>query len=180
MDCYGNESSDGEAAFRIDDLLDFSNEEIGGPIGSSDENDDAGAEAEERNSADSSVTETEAATCEVASRPSPNVVEADAGLIPGELCVPADALEELEWLSTFVDDSFEPAAVEYEPVKTAAVAAALSVVEQKANRPVEVTKTWLLGRARSKRRPSRSVSGSSSQSTVFVNVFLARAEAEAS
>lgn len=176
MDCYGNESSEGEVLFRIDDLLDFSNEEIGGPIGSSDENDEA--EAEERNSDDSSVTETEAAaTCEVASRPTPNVVEADAGLVPAELCVPTDALEELEWLSTFVDDTFEPSAVEFEPVAAVAVA---SAAQQKASRPVEVTKTWLLGRARSKRRPSRSLSVSSSQSTVFVNAFLGRAEAEAS
>uniref|UniRef100_A0A0D6QX04 GATA transcription factor n=1 Tax=Araucaria cunninghamii TaxID=56994 RepID=A0A0D6QX04_ARACU len=185
-------SSESEAAaFRIDDLLDFSSEEIGGPIGSSDDNDEEsngnGNNAEERNSGTGSSSVTEAATSasEVASRASsPNVVEADAvaaavgGVV--ELCVPTDALEELEWLSGFVDDTFESVA---EYVAPACVGGATEEQEKATTTALAPAKTWLLGRARSKRRLARSggsSSGSSSHSTVFVNSFPGRAEAEAS
>ena len=85
--------------FRIDDLLDFSSEDIGAPIGgvggssSHGEKSRAKLAFSERNSGDSSVTETEAAaTCDEVSRPAPSVVEANdsGGGCPfsGELCMP--------------------------------------------------------------------------------------------
>ncbi|CAM6082748.1 unnamed protein product [Calypogeia fissa] len=90
-------------AFHIDDLLDFSNEDIAGPIG----------ESFHLSSLDSTVTT--AAAGEAVSGDSAGVSltgnkhPLDAG--PDDhsadvLCVPCDDLAELEWLSKFVEDSF--------------------------------------------------------------------------
>uniref|UniRef100_A0A0C9S8E3 GATA transcription factor n=1 Tax=Wollemia nobilis TaxID=56998 RepID=A0A0C9S8E3_9CONI len=74
--------------FRIDDLLNFSNDDIGGPI--LDEN--------------TSVDSTEASASASASLDGNYSPE---NLPPAtELCVPMDSLADLEWLSTFVEDSF--------------------------------------------------------------------------
>uniref|UniRef100_A0A0D6QVA9 GATA transcription factor n=1 Tax=Araucaria cunninghamii TaxID=56994 RepID=A0A0D6QVA9_ARACU len=74
--------------FRIDDLFDFTNDDIGGPI--VDEN--------------TSVDSTEASASASASLDGNYSPE---NLPPAtELCVPMDSLADLEWLSTFVEDSF--------------------------------------------------------------------------
>ncbi|KAJ7566174.1 hypothetical protein O6H91_02G091300 [Diphasiastrum complanatum] len=84
-------------AFRVDDLLDFSNEEIAGLI----------AEDEFQlsdHSADSSVTVAEKVSCNSASDKArvqnPNTLDEE------DLRVACDDIAELEWLSTFVEDSF--------------------------------------------------------------------------
>ncbi|MCO5559607.1 hypothetical protein L7F22_013208 [Adiantum nelumboides] len=74
----------------IDDLLDFSNEDIGGPIESCLSN---------------------ATSCEVKSEPLvlPAVdrkLSQPSGFDSDSLCVPCDDLAELEWLSNFVEESF--------------------------------------------------------------------------
>ncbi|KAH9301037.1 hypothetical protein KI387_012620, partial [Taxus chinensis] len=92
--------------FHIDDLLDFSNEEIAGPIvGESANNWPNHGTA--TNS--STVTTTETVSCNSSadgnSSRTCNVLETDENY-PAELCVPCDDLAELEWLSNFVEDSF--------------------------------------------------------------------------
>lgn len=91
--------------FHIDDLLDFSNEEIAAPIGDYGNNwPNRGAPKES-----STVTMTETLSCNSSvdgnSLRTYNALETDENN-PGELCVPCDDLAELEWLSNFVDDSF--------------------------------------------------------------------------
>jgi len=96
----------------IDDLLDFSNEEIAAPIGE---------KCSDANGADSStVTDTAkmAGTMLSCNNDSlldnrrsshiSNAVSTDikAHNSPGDLCVSCDDLAELEWLSNFVEDSF--------------------------------------------------------------------------
>ncbi|KAH9288170.1 hypothetical protein KI387_032287 [Taxus chinensis] len=82
----------GDLFDHIDDLLDFSNEEIGGPIGENSTNlpkiDIFG---------DNSKTEAESCNFTVDGADESN---------HGDLCVPCDDLAELEWLSNFVEDSF--------------------------------------------------------------------------
>lgn len=87
---YGSKLAELESAdfLTIDDLLDFSNEDIGGPIEIFHSN--AGATA-----TPTSVDRKHSQT--------PSVMDADG---PGELCVPCDDLAELEWLSNFVEESF--------------------------------------------------------------------------
>ncbi|CAN8286398.1 unnamed protein product [Cochlearia groenlandica] len=87
MDMYGLTSQD---LLRIDDLLDFSNEEIF--------------------SASSSTNSTGAATSSSSFPPPPyhqypNSSSADHSFLH-DICVPSDDAAHLEWLSQFVDDSF--------------------------------------------------------------------------
>nr|ABR16093.1 unknown [Picea sitchensis] len=187
MESYAGESSPeviwsggGEEAFGIDDLLDFSCEDIGAPTGgagcSHGEKSHPESAFSEPNSGDSSVTETEAAaaaaaTCDEVSRPAPNVVEVDGSggvcLFSGELCVPADALEELEWLSTFVDDSFVAVPELVVPVDSVREPSEREESQRKQSNALlaGAGRTWVLGRARSKR--SRCVNPA-----VFVSVAL--------
>ncbi|KAJ7526992.1 hypothetical protein O6H91_16G031000 [Diphasiastrum complanatum] len=85
-------------AFRVDDLLDFSNEEIAGPIGEEDKF------QQSDHSADSSVTVVEQvsnnSTSDKGRVENPNILQEE------ELRVACDDIAELEWLSTFVEDSF--------------------------------------------------------------------------
>jgi hypothetical protein len=119
--------------FQIDDLLDFSNEDIAGPIGT---------EADSLlavNSCSSSLpapvpssaaavqqqADLQAAAASCVEKPTaeqlhhhhhnstakPQQVEEEEeieahGMIEADLCVPYDDLEELEWASRFLDDSF--------------------------------------------------------------------------
>ncbi|XP_057863739.1 GATA transcription factor 2 [Cryptomeria japonica] len=92
--------------FHIDDLLDFSNEEIAGPIvGESAVNWPNYGTATDS----STITMTETVSCNSSvdgnSSRTYNVLETDENN-PAELCVPCDDLAELEWLSNFVEDSF--------------------------------------------------------------------------
>lgn len=80
----------------IDDLLDFSNDDIGGPIEPCHSN--AVSSANPPEAKFSSCSTIERNHCQVSS-----VFDADG---PGELCVPCDDLAELEWLSNFVEESF--------------------------------------------------------------------------
>ncbi|KAL3684350.1 hypothetical protein R1sor_002372 [Riccia sorocarpa] len=83
-------------AFHIDDLLDFSNEDIAGPIGDSllSSLDSTLTEVENSlNSGNSSLAGTK------------HLLDGDDA-VAGDLCVPCDDLAELEWLSKFVEDSF--------------------------------------------------------------------------
>lgn len=80
-------------AFHIDDLLDFSNDDIGAPI-----------QNDEENSSD--YTEVSAGSVE--RNYSSSVTQVTEELPAAELCVPMDTLADLEWLSTFVEDSFMP------------------------------------------------------------------------
>eukprot|EP01018_Ginkgo_biloba_P020579 Gb_13387 [translate_table: standard] len=180
----------GTETFRIDDLLDFSNEDIGGPIGNDGNNQEA---AVSERTSDSSVTETEAAEESSPCLRIPNIVEAD-GPPPSELYVPTDALEELEWLSSFIDDSlstaeaqeFVPSTCALSPTKHAAQenqcikqSSPVSVLESTGN-----DRTWILGprilvpgRARSKRSRSSNFSfynkpSFESRPTVLVDFFL--------
>lgn len=77
-------------AFHIDDLLDFSNEDIGAPIQNDKEN-------------SSESTEVSAGSAEANYS---SVTQVTEELPAAELCVPMDTLADLEWLSTFVEDSF--------------------------------------------------------------------------
>ncbi|OWM76507.1 hypothetical protein CDL15_Pgr005471 [Punica granatum] len=92
--------------FTVDDLLDFSNEDV---MGSGDGGflDNVGA-----NSADSS-TATAVDSCNSTLSGGDNQFSGSFGSrsfgdssFSGELCVPYDDLAELEWLSNFVEDSF--------------------------------------------------------------------------
>lgn len=85
-------SFQGDLFDHIDDLLDFSNEEIGGPIGESSIN-------FPKNDIFVESSKTEAESCNF------SVDGADESN-PADLCVPCDDLAELEWLSNFVEDSF--------------------------------------------------------------------------
>lgn len=187
MECYacvGSQefiwSEGGGEGFRIDDLLDFSCDDIGATIGGAGGSHGEKARLEsafsERNSGDSSVTETEAAaTCDEVSRPTLNVVEADGsgGACPfsGELCVPDDALEELEWLSTFVvDDSLATVPEFVVPVESVATLRSPAEREESVRKQSNALlagagRTWVLGRARSKR--SRNANP-----TAFVSVAI--------
>ncbi|KAL2652544.1 hypothetical protein R1flu_020672 [Riccia fluitans] len=83
-------------AFHIDDLLDFSNEDIAGPIGDS-----------LLSSLDSTLTEIEnhlnsGSSSLVGTK---HLLDGDDA-VAGDLCVPCSDLAELEWLSKFVEDSF--------------------------------------------------------------------------
>lgn len=173
-------SDGGGEGFRIDDLLDFSSEDIGATIGSAGGSHEEKARPEsafsERNSSDSSVTETEAAaTCDEVSRPASNVVEADgsggACPFPGELCVPDDALEELEWLSSFVADESLATVPEFvAPVESVATVCSPAEREESQRKQSNALlagagRTWVLGRARSKR--SRNANP-----TAFVSVAI--------
>ncbi|GLJ53153.1 hypothetical protein SUGI_1132730 [Cryptomeria japonica] len=85
-------SLQGDLFDHIDDLLDFSNEEIGGPIGENSINFpkcDIFCES----------SKTEAESCNL-------TVDGADESNPADLCVPCDDLAELEWLSNFVEDSF--------------------------------------------------------------------------
>lgn len=77
-------------AFHIDDLLDFSNEDIGAPI-----------QNDEENSSESTEVSAGSAEANYSS-----VTQVTEELPAAELCVPMDTLADLEWLSTFVEDSF--------------------------------------------------------------------------
>lgn len=173
-------SDGGGEGFRIDDLLDFSSEDIGATIGSAGGSHEEKARPEsafsERNSSDSSVTETEAAaTCDEVSRPASNVDEADgsggACPFPGELCVPDDALEELEWLSSFVADESLATVPEFvAPVESMATVCSAAEREESQRKQSNALlagagRTWVLGRARSKR--SRNANP-----TAFVSVAI--------
>ncbi|KAL3684348.1 hypothetical protein R1sor_002370 [Riccia sorocarpa] len=83
-------------AFHIDDLLDFSNEDIAGPIGDS-----------LLSSLDSTLTEVENSLNGGSSSlaGTKHLLDGDDA-VAGDLCVPCDDLAELEWLSKFVEDSF--------------------------------------------------------------------------
>lgn len=82
-------------AFHIDDLLDFSNDDIGAPIENDEEN-------------TSEFTEVSAGSVERNNYSSITQVTEELELPAAELCVPMDTLADLEWLSTFVEDSFMP------------------------------------------------------------------------
>lgn len=82
----------GDLFDHIDDLLDFSNEEIGGPIG---ENNSTFPQSDIFGECSKPETE----------RCNFTVDRAD-DINPADLCVPCDDLAELEWLSNFVEDSF--------------------------------------------------------------------------
>lgn len=88
-------SCEGEHAdlLAIDDLLDFSNDDIGGPIDSS-ENSTPSCELPTLSSHVSSPKDKKS------SNHAPCVFDSN------ELCVPCDDLAELEWLSNFVEESF--------------------------------------------------------------------------
>lgn len=79
-------------AFHIDDLLDFSNDDIGAPI-----------QNDEENSSESTEVSAGSAEANYSS-----VTQLTEELPAAELCVPMDTLADLEWLSTFVEDSFMP------------------------------------------------------------------------
>lgn len=94
----------------VDDLLDFSNEEIAGPIGEDCSNDVNGVDT-------STITETETVVCcrnnsnEDNRKSSHNSSTAmssnvEAQNLAEDLTVPCDELAQLEWLSNFVEDSF--------------------------------------------------------------------------
>ncbi|KAJ7554665.1 hypothetical protein O6H91_05G003000 [Diphasiastrum complanatum] len=93
--------------FRVDDLLDFSNEEIAGPVGE-DRNSEESLRLSNQ-SAHSSLTIADKLNEDVASNsaPIPNNLHQDD--ISTGLCVRCDDIAELEWLSTFVEDSFSVA-----------------------------------------------------------------------
>lgn len=98
--------------FHIDDLLDFSNEEIAGPIGDDDNNwpsctTTTAAAAVAADSSTITLTETVSSNSSLDGKSfrAYNVLETDANN-NGHLCVPCDDLAELEWLSNFVEDSF--------------------------------------------------------------------------
>lgn len=80
-------------AFHIDDLLDFSNDDIGAPI-----------ENDEENTSES----TEVSAWSIEQYNSSSITQVTEELPAAELCVPMDTLADLEWLSTFVEDSFMP------------------------------------------------------------------------
>ncbi|MCO5607588.1 hypothetical protein L7F22_061785 [Adiantum nelumboides] len=95
----------------IEDLLDFSNDDIGGSIESFESNDSAPASSIvlsrgelKARSASSVATEKPSQQQQQASC----LFEGDVGG-SGELCVPCDDLAELEWLSNFVEESFSSA-----------------------------------------------------------------------
>lgn len=79
-------------AFHIDDLLDFSNDDIGAPI-----------QNDEENSSESTEVSAGSAEANYSS-----VTQVTEELPAAELCVPMDTLADLEWLSSFVEDSFMP------------------------------------------------------------------------
>eukprot|EP00249_Psilotum_nudum_P008883 c21569_g1_i6 orf=525-1625(-) len=85
--------------FGIDDLLDFSNDDIGGPIGEGWHT--GGCSSASLAEVVSSYSTAEGKTSQV-----PSILEADG---PGDICVPCDDLAELEWLSNFVEESFSSA-----------------------------------------------------------------------
>ncbi|KAI5073616.1 hypothetical protein GOP47_0011629 [Adiantum capillus-veneris] len=96
----------------IEDLLDFSNEDIGGSIESYESNDSAPASSILLSGDELKASSVSSAATEKPSKQQQQqtlcLFEGDAGG-SGELCVPCDDLAELEWLSNFVEESFSSA-----------------------------------------------------------------------
>eukprot|EP00250_Pteridium_aquilinum_P005469 c15555_g2_i1 orf=428-1564(-) len=93
----------------IEDLLDFSNEDIGGSIESFDSHDSAPASSIILSCEEPKASSVSSAGSETSSKQHQalSLFEDVAG--SGELCVPCDDLAELEWLSNFVEESFSSA-----------------------------------------------------------------------
>eukprot|EP00249_Psilotum_nudum_P022465 c28525_g2_i1 orf=422-1588(-) len=89
--------------FQVDDLLDFSDDDIGGPI-----QDECTATPSDHAS-ESSHTEAKSLSSELSQKfcaRVPNLLD-QIGQASGELCIPSDELAyQLEWLSNFVEDSY--------------------------------------------------------------------------
>lgn len=94
MDIYGlpSDNTTTQDLFRIDDLLDFSNDELF------------------TSSSSAATTNTTAISADTNHLPQPQHQSFDSfnpsSDFTGDLCVPSDDVAELEWLSQFVDDSF--------------------------------------------------------------------------
>lgn len=92
----------------IDDLLDFSNEEIGGPIGEVWQTSAAGSSTTTTTSnSDSQRKLSSCGSLQLKSNADHQPVSVFDSDGPGGLCIPAcDDFAELEWLSHFVEESF--------------------------------------------------------------------------
>ncbi|CAM6037881.1 unnamed protein product, partial [Sphagnum compactum] len=150
------ELSSASDVFQIDDLLDFSNEDIAGPIGT--EADSLLAVNSCTSSLPAPVPSSAAAVQQKAeafdhlqAAPASCVEEEEEieahGMIEADLCVPYDDLEELEWASRFLDDSFP----------TSATSSELTSTGSEHSLDYFCTAVTVPGRARSKR--SRSSAG---------------------
>ncbi|KAA8515902.1 hypothetical protein F0562_019081 [Nyssa sinensis] len=99
MDVYGLSAPD---FFRIDDLLDFSNEEIFSSTTTTD-SDIIQQQHQHQHHYHLPLSENTSACGGHFDSPNPNHSNID---FTDDLCVPNDDVAELEWLSKFVDDSF--------------------------------------------------------------------------
>lgn len=96
----------------IDDLLDFSNDDIGGPV-------EVVCPPGKATTLDVKLS-----SCSWIDRKhsqAPSIFDTNG---PGELCVPCDDLEELEWLSNFVEESFSSGDAPADALLVASVRAA--------------------------------------------------------
>lgn len=108
----GTEQEQGDF-LAIEDLLDFSNEDIGGSIETYESHDSAPASSTVLSCAELKASSVSSVASE---RPSKQQQQQQALSLfdgdvagSGELCVPCDDLAELEWLSNFVEESFSSA-----------------------------------------------------------------------